>query len=74
MKVILNLKELKKGDTVIIKHAKEFDERGLMRITGDVFELESKDPHTFTIKCLETKEIEKIFFSQVKVYLVDGGY
>ena len=71
MKVITNLHDLKKGDTVIIKDNLQFEIRGLMKVTGDIFDIDSKNPH-FTIKCIETAAIEKINFADAKVFLIDG--
>lgn len=69
MKIITDLRALKRGDTVIIKDAKDFDKRGLFKLTGDVFNIEYPE---FTIKCQETKEIERVNFVGAKVYLIDG--
>ncbi len=71
MKVITNLQDLKKGDTVIIKDNLQFENRGLMKVTGDVFDIDFQKPH-FTIKCIETAEIERINFADAKVFLIDG--
>lgn len=71
MKIITNLEELKKGDTVIIKNARDFERRGLMRVTGDVFTIDAKGPE-FTIKCKETAAIEKVNFENAKIFLIDG--
>ncbi len=71
MKIITNLEELKKGDTVIIKNARDFERRGLMRVTGDVFTIDASGPE-FTIKCKETAAIEKVNFENAKIFLIDG--
>lgn len=71
MKIITHLEELKKGDTVIIKNARDFEKRGLMRVTGDVFTIDAKGPE-FTIKCKETAAIEKVNFDSAKIFLIDG--
>jgi hypothetical protein len=71
MKIINHLAELKKGDTVIIKNARDFEKRGLMKITGDVFNIDHLKPE-FTIKCKETSAIERINFDNAKIFLLDG--
>lgn len=71
MKIITDLHELKKGDTVIIKNADILKKRGLARITGDIFNIDATKPE-FTIKCVETSEIEKVNFYDAKVFLIDG--
>lgn len=69
MKIITDLQDLKKGDSVIIKNSESFEKRGFQRISGDVFNIDSTE---LTIKCFETNEIEKINFLGAKVYLITG--
>jgi hypothetical protein len=69
MKIITDLHDLKKGDSVIIKYSEKYDKKGHSRISGDIFYITHPE---FTIKCIETEEIEKIDFNGVKVYLVTG--
>lgn len=69
MKIITDLHDLKKGDSVIIKYSEEFEKNGLSRISGDIFHITHPE---FTIMCAETKELEKIDFKRVKVYLATG--
>ena len=71
MKIINNLGELKKGDTVIIKNARDFEKRGLMKVSGDIFFIDISKPE-FTIKCKETAAIEKVNFETSKIFLIDG--
>lgn len=71
MKIINHIAELKKGDTVIIKNARDFEKRGLMKVTGDVFNIDLLSPE-FTIKCKETSAIEKVNFDNAKIFLIDG--
>ncbi len=71
MKIITDLHDLKKGDTVIVVNGSEFEQRGFRRVTGDIFNIDAKKPQ-FTIKCLETKEIERVNFIGAKVFLIDG--
>jgi len=67
MKIITDLQDLKKGDSVIIKNSEGFEKRGLLKISGDVFNIQSPE---LTIKCVETNEIEKVNFFNSKVYLI----
>lgn len=69
MKVINHIAELKKGDTIIIKNARDFEKRGLMKVTGDVFTIDLSKPK-ITIKCNETASIEEVNFEHAKIFLI----
>lgn len=71
MKIINHISELKKGDTVIIKNARDFERRGLMKVTGDVFTIDFSRPK-LTIKCNETASIEEVNVENVKIFLIQG--
>ena len=69
MKLIRNLKELKKGDTVIIKDHANFSKLGYERVVGDVFSIEIGKP-IFTIKCKETNSFEKVSIENGQIFLI----
>lgn len=70
MKMIRDLAELKKGDTVIIKENIYFETRGFSRVTGDVYHIDLSNPK-FTIKCNETASIEEVSLENAKIFLID---
>lgn len=70
MKMIRDLAELKKGDTVIIKDNASFETRGFNRVTGDVYSIDPANPK-FTIKCNETASIEEVSLESAKIFLID---
>lgn len=69
MKIIRNLSELKKNDTIIIKNNKSFLILGYQKIIGTVF-LIKDDNKKFSIKCKETGFIENIEFGDGDVFLL----
>lgn len=71
MKIINHISELKKGDTIIVKNARDFERRGLMKVTGDVFTIDFSRPQ-LTIKCNETASIEVVNIDSAKIFLIQG--
>ncbi len=59
MKIIRDIKELKKGDTVIVKNNPAFMLMGYRFVSGDIFNIERGNSN-FVIRCKETKRFEKI--------------
>ena len=70
MKMVKNISELKKGDTIIAKDCPASTSLGLKSITGDVFALESGKPN-FSIRCKETNSIEKVSLEEGTIFLID---
>jgi hypothetical protein len=70
MKLIRELKELKKGDTVIVKDNEFFTALGFSTLSGDVFSFEKETPY-FTIRCLETSSIEKVSIEEGRIFLIN---
>jgi len=70
MKLVSDLEELKKGDTVIIKDYSTFENRGFSRVFGDIFTIE-KESTDLIIKCKETNSFEKIHFEKGKIFLIN---
>lgn len=70
MKMIRDLTELKKGDTVIVKDNVFFETRGFSRVTGDVYSIDRANPK-FTIKCNETASIEEVSLKSAKIFLIN---
>ena len=69
MKLISDIDELKKGDTIIVKDSKWFDERGLARVTGDIYSID-KSNFKIQIQCVETDSIEEFALNNSKVFLI----
>jgi hypothetical protein len=69
MKLIQNLAELKKGDTVIVKDNTKFYACGFARVFGDVFSVDQENPN-FTIRCKETGSIETISIDNGTIFLI----
>ena len=69
MKLIQNIAELKKGDTVIVKGNAKFYARGFARVLGDVFSVDHGNPN-FTIRCRETGSIETISIDNGTIFLI----
>ena len=69
MKLISDIEELKKGDTIIVKGSKWFDDKGLMRVTGDIYSI-NKSNFKIKIQCVETDSIEEFFLNNSKVFLI----
>ena len=69
MKLIRNLAELKKGDTVIVKDNAKFYACGFARVFGDVFSVDQGNPN-FTIRCRETGSFETISIDNGTIFLI----
>ncbi len=69
MRLITNLGELKKGDTVILKDHEFFSSLGFARVFGEVFDM-AQGQSEFTIKCKETDSIEKVSIQNGKIFLI----
>lgn len=69
MKLIKEISELKKGDTIIVKDQNNFSELGFASVSGDIFDIESGKSE-FTIKCKETESIEKVSLDRAKIFLI----
>jgi len=67
MKMISDIKELKKGDTVIVKNCSAFMSLGLKSISGDIFNIERG---RVTIRCKETKSFENISMEDGIVFYI----
>jgi hypothetical protein len=70
MKLVKEIIELKKGDTIILKDYTYFEDRGFSRVFGDIFNIE-KESTDFIIKCKETNSFEKVQFEKGKIFLVN---
>ncbi|MGZ3787851.1 MAG: hypothetical protein ACXVLQ_04975 [Bacteriovorax sp.] len=70
MKIISDINELKKGDTIIVKDHAYFEELGYRRVTGHVFNIEHGIPE-FTIECEETNSFEKVSIEFGKIFLIN---
>lgn len=70
MKMISNIAELKKGDTVIVKGHECFEGLGHSKVLGEVFNIESGTTN-FTIKCKETDSIESVSLENGKIFLIN---
>ena len=70
MKLINDIAELKKGDTVILKDYLAFEAKGYSRVFGDIFNIE-RESTDFIIKCKETNSFEKIPFEKGKIFLIN---
>lgn len=70
MKLISELAELKKGDTVIVKGHDWFEGLGHSKVFGEVFNLENGTTK-FTIKCKETDSIESVSLENGKIFLIN---
>lgn len=70
MKIIRNIAELRKGDTVIVKDYACFEAMGYRRVSGYVFNIDLGKPN-FTIKCKETDSIENVSVENGKIFLID---
>jgi hypothetical protein len=69
MKLIENIEELKKGDILIIKDNEYFYLQGYQKINGEVFVIDKNEQH-FSIKCKETKSIDRININDGKIFLI----
>lgn len=69
MKIIRNITELKKGDTVIVKDYACFEALGFRSVSGNVFNIVQGMPN-FTIKCNETGSIESVSVESGKIFLI----
>jgi hypothetical protein len=69
MKLIENINELKKGDSIIIKDNSYFLSQGLSKVKGEVF-LIDKDHDLLTVKCTESNSIERVSLTDGKFFLV----
>lgn len=69
MKLVSDIEELKKGDTIIVKDSKWFDELGFVRVTGDIYSID-KSNHKIQIQCVETDSIEEFYLQNGKVFLI----
>lgn len=69
MKIIRDISELKKGDTIIVKGCPSFVSLGLKSISGDVFSLEPGKSN-FTIRCKETDSFEKVSLEDGTIFLI----
>ena len=69
MKMIKNISELKKGDTVIARDCRASTLYGLKSISGDIFNIEP-EKENFTIKCIETNSIEEINLKDGAIFLI----
>ena len=70
MKMICDITELKKGDTVIVKGHSWFENLGHQRVFGEVFNIENGETN-FTIKCVETASIESVTLGNGKIFLIN---
>lgn len=70
MKLISDIAELKKGDTIIVKDQECFETLGFARVCGDVFDIDPRKPN-FTIKCKETNSIEEVSVESGKIFLIN---
>lgn len=69
MKLVKEMSEFKKGDTIILKDYSLFEDKGFSRFFGDIFNIE-KESTGFVIKCKETNSFEKVQFEKGKIFLV----
>lgn len=69
MKLIRNIAELKKGDTVIVKDNASFHARGFSRVLGDILKIE-QGKLSLTIKCKETDSLEKVNLDTGLIFLI----
>lgn len=70
MKMISDISELKKGDTVIVKDQAFFEALGFAKVFGDVFTIDLEKP-TFIIKCKETESFEEINIETGTIFLLN---
>ncbi len=70
MKLIIEINELKKGDTIILKDYSFFEIKGFSRVYADIFEIE-KESTDLVIKCKETNSFEKVHFEKGKIFLIN---
>ncbi len=70
MKLIVEINELKKGDTVILKDYSVFENKGFSRVYGDIFEIENESTD-LVIRCKETNSFEKVHFEKGKIFLIN---
>lgn len=69
MKLVREINELKKGDTIILKDYPSFENKGFSRVGGDIINIQ-KESADFVIKCKETKSLEKVSFEKGKIFLI----
>ena len=69
MKLIQEIYELKKGDTLIIKDNEYYHNLGFTSVKGEVFLL-NIDELLFSVKCKETNSIDKINIKDGKFFLI----
>ena len=70
MRLVREINELKKGDTILLKDYSIFEDKGFSRVFGDIFNIE-KESTDFVIKCKETNSFEKVQFEKGKIFLVN---
>jgi hypothetical protein len=69
MKLVENIKDLKKGDTLIVKDNEFFSQQGYTKICGEVFLLNNEE-QSLLLRCQETNTIEKIYLSDGKIFSI----
>ena len=70
MRMIKDVTELKKGDSIIVKDNPSFVSLGFKSIRGDIFTIEPGKLH-FTIRCKETDKLEQISLEEGVIFLID---
>ncbi|MBC7540178.1 MAG: hypothetical protein H7281_15240 [Bacteriovorax sp.] len=70
MKLINDITELKKGDTIIVKGNASLLARGFSKVLGDILLIE-KGKLNFTLKCKETDSLESINLDTGLVFLIN---
>jgi hypothetical protein len=70
MKLISDISELKKGDTVIVKDNAGLVARGFSKVLGDILLIE-KGRLDFTLKCKETDSLESITLDTGLIFLIN---
>ena len=69
MKRVSDIRELKKGDTIIVKDCPSFMSLGFKSISGDIFTIEPGKP-SFTIRCKETENFEQVSLEDGIIFLI----
>ncbi|MDD4976554.1 MAG: hypothetical protein PHY93_19515 [Bacteriovorax sp.] len=70
MKMISDIAELKKGDTIIVKDYACFESLGYRKVFGEVFSIDLGNPN-FIIKCKETDAFENVSIENGKIFLIN---
>ncbi len=70
MRMIKDLSELKKGDTIILKDCASFKSLGFKSIRGEIFTIEPGMSH-FILRCKETESFEQIRLEDGTIFLID---